>query len=87
MDYPVKTASQLGMFLKALRNQQSLTQTQVAAASGLLQKTVSLLERTPHRATVHSLLALIAALDADLVIRPRPEIESSQDDSPTHKSR
>ena len=71
MDYPIKTPSQLGMILQALRKERRETQRSVAAHGGLLQKTVSLLERSPERATVNSLLALVAALDAEIVLRPR----------------
>lgn len=71
MDYPVRTAAQLGMILQALRKDHARTQQETADESGLLQKSVSLLERNPERATVRSLLSLISALDAEIVIRSR----------------
>lgn len=69
MDYPVKTTLQLGMILQALRKEQDRTQRELAEASGLLQKSVSLLERSPERATVRTFFALLSALDSELVIR------------------
>ncbi len=82
MDYPIRTIPQLGKILKALRNEDGLTQRDVAEKSGLLQKTVSLMEREPDRATVQSLFALISALDATLVIRPRMSVDNG-DTEPT----
>ena len=69
MDYPARTPEQLGQILRALRLGRSMPQTELATDSGLLQKTISLLERAPERATVETLMRAIAALDADLVIR------------------
>ncbi len=71
MDYPVKTTLQLGMILQALRKERNRTQRELAEASGLLQKSVSLLERSPERATVRTLFSLLTALDAEVVIRSR----------------
>ncbi len=81
MDYTVRTAGQLGQILQALRKEAGWTQKSVADRSGLLQKTVSVLEREPERATVRSLLALVAALDADLVVRPRVPAHDEQSEA------
>ncbi len=82
MDYPVKTAAQLGMIIQALRKDQARTQQKAAEDSGLLQKTVSLLERNPERATVRSLLALVSALDAEIVIRSRTREDRDEETRP-----
>ena len=73
MDYPVRTPSQLGLALKARRKVSGLTQAQAAEKVGLLPKTVSALEGHPEASSVESLLKLIAALDLELVLRPKDE--------------
>ncbi|TVR52893.1 MAG: XRE family transcriptional regulator [Spirochaetaceae bacterium] len=83
MDYPVRTAAQLGVILQALRKDHGRTQQEAAETSGLFQKSVSLLERTPERATVRSLLALVSALDAEIVIRSRQSDDGKASVSPT----
>jgi HTH-type transcriptional regulator / antitoxin HipB len=71
MDYQVRTPSQLASAFKSRRKTCGLSQAQAAAKVGLLPKTVSALEGHPEDSSVESLLKLIAALELELVLRPK----------------
>lgn len=71
MDYSIHTASQLGVALKSRRKVSGLTQAKAAQKVGLLPKTISALESHPETSSVESFLKLIAALDLELVLRPK----------------
>ena len=70
-DYSIKTPQQLGAVLEGYRKDRGLTQKDVGAKVGLAQNVVSLLERTPQRAGLARVFKLLAALDLELVVRPR----------------
>lgn len=68
----IRAPSQLGQLLKGLRRQQGLSQQDLALkAGGTSQARLSQLELHPGRLTLERLLLLLAALDLELVIRPR----------------
>lgn len=71
MDYPIKTPRQLGAVLKGFRRDRNLTQAEIGARVGLAQNTVSEIESNPTRSSVERVFKLLAALDVDLVLRPR----------------
>ena len=71
MDYPVRTPQQLGAVLAGCRKQRRLTQQAAGAKVGLAQSVVSSLEKSPERAGLGRIFKLLAALDLDLVVRPR----------------
>ncbi|MGZ8993126.1 MAG: helix-turn-helix domain-containing protein [Burkholderiaceae bacterium] len=66
MGFLITATEQLGPTLKGLRRAARLTQTQVARAGGLRQKTVSMLENEPKRCTVESLIRYLAAVGTPL---------------------
>ena len=66
MGFLITATEQLGPTLRGLRRAARLTQTQVARAGGLRQKTVSLLENEPQRCTVESLIRYLSAIGAPL---------------------
>jgi HTH-type transcriptional regulator / antitoxin HipB len=70
-DYPVKTPKQLGSVLQGYRRERGLTQTDVGTKVGLAQKAVSKIELAPERAGLNMIFKLLAALDLELVVRPR----------------
>jgi HTH-type transcriptional regulator/antitoxin HipB len=70
-DYSIKTPQQLGAVLEGYRRDRRLTQTAVGAKVGLAQSVVSLLEKSPQRAGMARVFKLLAALDLELVVRPR----------------
>ena len=70
-DYPVKTPQQLGAVLQGCRKTHQLTQAQVGARVGLPQKEISKLESNPANTSLARVFKLLAALDVELVVRPR----------------
>jgi len=70
-DYPIKTAQQLGAVLQGYRKTHQLTQAQVGARVGLPQKVISKLEINPANTSLARVFKLLAALDLELVVRPR----------------
>lgn len=68
----IRAPSQLGMLLRAARRQKGLSQQELALkAGGTSQARLSQLELQPGRFTVERLLLILAALDLELVVRPR----------------
>lgn len=82
MDYVIIIPPHVGKALRSQRKTLHLSQKQAAEKSGLLQKTVSLIERDPERASVESLFKLINALDLSLTLTQKREsgiqIQSSE---------
>jgi len=69
----IRAPAQLGMLLRAARRQQGLSQQELALkAGGTSQARLSQLELQPGRLTLERLLLILAALDLELVVRPRP---------------
>ncbi len=71
MDYPIKTPDQLGAVLKGFRRERKLTQASLGAKVGLAQNAISEIETSPDRSSLARVFKLFAALDLDLVVRPR----------------
>ena len=68
----IQAPSQLGMLLRAARRQRGLSQQELALkAGGTSQNRLSELELQPGRFTVERLLLILAALELELVVRPR----------------
>lgn len=71
MEYPLKTPDQLGAVLKGFRRERKLTQAEVGSRVGLAQNAVSEMESQPARSSLGRVFKLLAALELDLVVRPR----------------
>jgi HTH-type transcriptional regulator / antitoxin HipB len=69
--YPIKTPQQLGAVLEGYRRSRGLTQKDAGSKVGLAQSVVSLLEKSPQRAGLSRIFKLLAALDLEIVVRPR----------------
>jgi len=68
----IRAPAQLGVLLKGVRRQQGLSQQELALkAGGTSQARLSQLELQPGRLTLERLLLILAALDLELVVRPR----------------
>jgi HTH-type transcriptional regulator/antitoxin HipB len=67
----LQTPEQLSLHLKALRKARGLTQAQLAARIGIGQSRYAAIERHPLSTSTGQLLELLAALDVDLLMRPR----------------
>jgi HTH-type transcriptional regulator/antitoxin HipB len=76
----IRAPSQLGVLLRGVRQQQGLSPQDLALkAGGTSQARLSQLELQPGRLTLERLLLLLAALDLELVVRPRQgSIEASE---------
>lgn len=70
-DYAIKTPGQLGAVLRGYRVEQKLTQQLVGQNAGLAQNAISLLESNPGPASLERIFKVLAALDLELVVRPR----------------
>jgi len=72
----IRAPSQLAQLLIALRRQCGLSQSALAQkAGGISQARLSALELSPGRFTLERLLLILAALDLELVVRPRRRSE------------
>ena len=68
----ILASAQLGLLLKGVRRQLGISQQQLALkAGGTSQARLSQLELQPGRLTVERLLLILAALNLELVVRPR----------------
>lgn len=68
----IQAPAQLGVLLRGARRQQGMNQQELALkAGGISQNRLSQLELQPGRFTVERLLLILAALDLELVVRPR----------------
>ncbi|MBN1524500.1 MAG: helix-turn-helix domain-containing protein [Spirochaetales bacterium] len=71
MDYILSTIPQLANAIKSIRKKNAYSQQDIAAQTGLLQKTISLLENKPDKSTIESLFKLISALNYKIVLAPK----------------
>jgi len=68
----IQAPSQLGVVLRGARQKRGMSQQELALkAGGTSQNRLSELELQPGRFTVERLLLILAALDLELVVRPR----------------
>ena len=71
-DQVIRAPAQLGMLLRGARRERGVSQQELALkAGGTSQARLSQLELQPGRLTVERLLLILAALDLELVVRPR----------------
>ena len=77
METIARTPLQLGNYIRQRRRELGLTQEKLAATVGVRQRTISDIE-TSAAARFNTVLRTLAALDLELVIRPRTK-GSSQD--------
>ena len=68
----IRAPAQLGILLRCARREQGMNQQELALrAGGISQARLSQLELEPGRLTVERLLLLLAALNLEVVVRPR----------------
>lgn len=79
MDFPIKTPQQLGAVLRGFRRDRQLTQANAGARAGLAQNAVSEIEGNPGRSSVDRVFRLLAALEVEIVLRPRQNKGTSAD--------
>ncbi len=71
MDHLVVTPNQLRQILKTARKASQLSQGELAARVGLSQSRISAFEQDTANIGLGQLLALLNALDLDLLVKPR----------------
>jgi len=76
VDQLARTQKQLGAVIQRQRREKRLTQKELGERAGLRQETISNIERGEN-ARLESLLAVLAALDLELTVRPRSRAEPS----------
>lgn len=71
----IRAPAQLGMLLRGARRERGMSQQELALkAGGTSQARLSQLELQPGRLTLERLLLILAALDLELVVRPRETV-------------
>jgi len=71
MEIIARTPKQAGTALRRLRRQRGITQSDLGVKTNLRQATISKLEAGEPNTQLRILMAALAALDLELVIRPR----------------
>ena len=71
MSDPARDPKQIGSLIRRARKQLTLSQQQLSAKTGLRQETISLIETGNPATRIETLLAVLAALDLELLIAPR----------------
>lgn len=85
--FPLHTPEQLTAVLRDLRQQQGLTQTQVASGLGITQQSYSALEVHAGRMSVYRLLRLLALLGGTVTVAGKSgSDEAAPDTSPEDAS-
>lgn len=66
MIYPIRTLSQLPLFLKGFRKEKGLTQATVAERLGITQQSYAYFEANPTTATFERLFMVLRLLDVEI---------------------
>jgi HTH-type transcriptional regulator / antitoxin HipB len=70
-NFPIQTAEQLQPILAAFRKTAGITQADLAMRLGVTQQTYSAAERNAANMSVAKLMAVLNALDVELVLQPK----------------
>ncbi|WP_321530495.1 helix-turn-helix transcriptional regulator [uncultured Desulfuromonas sp.] len=70
----------LGLILRAARKRKGLSQTKAGKSVGIDQPTLSKIERGESNARLDTLFRLLAALDMELIIKPRETSSETEGD-------
>jgi HTH-type transcriptional regulator/antitoxin HipB len=76
-DFTIKTPKQLGAVLRGYRTSKKLSQQGVGMRAALPQPIVSKIESNSGRIALSRLLKVLAALELELVIRPKSKSNTS----------
>lgn len=74
MDYFAVTTSQLGVHIRNARKKAALTQKELAEKTGLLPKTISLLENSPENSRIDNLFRVASVLDLEIHLVEKSDI-------------
>jgi len=78
MKQVLSVANQAGPLLQAARKSARLSQTALAQRLGLSQSRLSAMELDPGSINLAQLLALLSALDLELIVQARPAARNTQ---------
>jgi HTH-type transcriptional regulator/antitoxin HipB len=67
----LQTSQQLSSHIRSLRRRLGLTQAQLGARLGVEQARIGKIERNPGSISVEQLIQLLAALETEILLRPR----------------
>ncbi|OQY35516.1 MAG: hypothetical protein B6241_01030 [Spirochaetaceae bacterium 4572_59] len=81
MDHFIALPSQLAQILQAYRKKTGLTQKELAEETGLLPKTISLLENHPERSSIENLFRMASFLKLELHLSDKSTEEESRPES------
>ncbi len=68
MDFPILSPSQLSQHLRSLRKVRGLSQADLGTRMGLSQSRIARIENSPTQVSVDTLLQLLSALGAQMVL-------------------
>lgn len=77
-EHIARTEKQLGAILRRVRKQAGLTQGALGDHVHLRQATVSRLESGAPAVQLRTLMAMLSALDLELVVRPRSKADAAE---------
>ncbi|MEZ5852691.1 MAG: helix-turn-helix domain-containing protein [Hyphomicrobiaceae bacterium] len=81
MDHPARTPRQIGAAIRRARRQSGLTQSALGQRMHARQATVSKLEAGEPATQIKTLMDALAALNLEMVIRPRTTASDDIEDS------
>ena len=68
----ITSPKMLSHVIREFRYQDKISQTEISKISGIKQATVSAFENTPESTKIETLFKILAALELELVVQPRP---------------
>lgn len=80
MEPIARTPKQIGAEIRRYRRRKKLSQTELAAKTKLRQATISTLEKGQTGTQLRTLIDILAALELELVIRPRSSASEKIED-------
>lgn len=76
MSFPIKTLSQLSLFLKGFRKDKGLTQAAMGEKLGITQQSYAAFEANPEAATLERLFRVLRLLDVEISLNQNPSVSS-----------
>ena len=77
MEQLITTNTHLAQFLRQQRKSSGMSQSEVSGRSGLLPKTISLLENHPEKCSIATLMKYLSYLNMEIVLQSKPKDSGS----------
>ena len=74
MKTKITSRESLGYILRSVRKKKGLSQTDAGKSVGIDQPTLSVIERGETNIRIDTLFRLLAALDMEMIVRPREKV-------------